>query len=254
MNTLGKLWVLGLLASVCTASAQWENITGNVPGPISTSNIGPMDSDGTRLYVLAPVGVYVSSDGGTTFTPLNTVNDPEYNLDQDKNGGGVPGPRFVGVAGGKVWVGYDPASAAVNLGFATLHSMTPGGSAWDKASSGFPVGGFSNQADDIAHDATTGNYYAYASGLGGGVFRSSDGVNWTLSNGAKLGIGLPASLVAMNGVVHAAQPTIGIRRSIDGGLNYARANDGVIGGFNSAGHLVNHNGRIIFPFGNGNIT
>lgn len=166
----------------------------------------------------------------------------------------MPGGRFIGVAGGKVWVGHDPGSAAINLGFATLHSMTPGASAWDKSGAGFPAGGFNNQADDIAYDASTGTYYAYSSGLGGGVFKSTDGVNWTLPNGARLGIGLPTSVVAMNGVVHAAQPGTGIRRSTDNGDTYARVNDGFITGVNGAGHLVNHNGRVIFTFANGNIT
>lgn len=90
MKTLGKLCLLGLLACGSDASAQsWENITGNVPGAISTSNIGPMDTDGTRLYVLGERGVFVSTDGGASFHAVNTVAGASYSL-------GDYGFRFIG--------------------------------------------------------------------------------------------------------------------------------------------------------------
>lgn len=74
---------IALLQPMSELSAQtWENVTGNVPGAISTSNIGPMDTDGSRLYVLGDRGVFVSSDGGASFSAVNAVTGASYTLDQ----------------------------------------------------------------------------------------------------------------------------------------------------------------------------
>jgi hypothetical protein len=249
MKTLGKLCLLGLLACGSVASAQsWENITGNLPGAISTSNIGPMDTDGSRLYVLGERGVFVSTDGGASFQAVNTVAGASYSL-------GDYGFRFIGKANGEMWIGADPASAAhpQNGGLATLHRLTPGGTTWTKSSAGFPVLTIDNQADDIAYDATTGTYYCLAAI--GGAFVSSDGTTWTQSNNGQGGFGLPSSLVALNGVVLSSRPIGGIRRSTDKGATWTLASaGGVINGLNGAGHLVYHNGRVILPFSDGSLT
>ncbi len=204
-------WVC-LCSFVTLAQAQvWTDISANVPGAVTTGNIGPMATDGTRLYVLGQTGVFVSEDGGATFTAINTVQGAGYSL-------GQYGHRFVGVANGLVWVGTDPGSAALNDGLATLHRLTPGQTTWQKSSTGFPVGTTGNQADDIAYDASTGKYYAI--GAIGGVFVSSDGVSWESRNNGNGGLGLPATVEAFNGTAFAVRPLGGVNRSVDQGLNW----------------------------------
>ena len=76
-----------------------------------------------------------------------------------------------------------------------------------------------------------------------------------MSNNGQGGLGLPSSLVALNGVVLSSRPIGGIRRSTDNGATWTLASaGGVINGLNGAGHLVNHNGRIILPFSDGSLT
>jgi len=86
-------WILSCLSS---SAQSWENITGNVPGDVTSINYGPMATDGTRLYILGAQGVFVSSDGGNTFSALNTVNSATYGLNQSNL-------RFIEFANGEMW-------------------------------------------------------------------------------------------------------------------------------------------------------
>ncbi|HVY71160.1 MAG TPA: hypothetical protein VHH73_14610, partial [Verrucomicrobiae bacterium] len=97
----------------------WQRVTQNIPGTLGGGNIGPMATDGQSLYVLGKTGVFVSGNGGNSFTAINAVPGASYALDKYTL-------RFVGVANGSVWVGTDPGSAAFNDGLATLHRLTPG--------------------------------------------------------------------------------------------------------------------------------
>lgn len=227
------LALASLLLSWSSAAQTWEDISANVPGAITTSNQGVMATDGTRLYALGAAGVFVSEDGGASFTAVNTVQGASYNL-------GQYGHRFVGVANGLVWVGTDPGSAAFNDGLATLHRLTPGQAIWQKSSTGFPVGTTGNQADDLAYDASTGTYYAV--GALGGVFVSTDGVNWEARNNGNGGLGLPATVEAFNGVAFSVRPLGGVNRTTDQGVNWT-ATGGIPGP--ASGTLLRLGNRIL---------
>lgn len=227
-----------LLSTALAASAlqaqTWEEITDNVPGDLGTFNIGPVATDGSRLYVLGASGVFVSSDGGDSFSALNDVAGATYSLDAEQL-------RFVNFVNGEVWVGADPGSGALNDGFATLHRLAPGGAEWTRSSNGFPVGELGNQADDIAYDAVNGKYYAI--GAIGGVFVSDDGTNWSRPTAPPPGTGNPASIETIGGTVFTARPTTAVWRSSDGGDTWTETDS-----FDSAsapGHLLALDGRIM---------
>ncbi len=206
-------WLISslLLMATSVGAQTWTDISANVPGTITGSNQGIMATDGTRLYVLGDKGVFVSSDGGNSFSAVNTVSGASYNL-------GAYGLRFIEVANGFVWVGADPGSAALNDGLATLHRLTPGQTTWSKSGNGFPALTLGNQADDIAYDSSTGTYYV--AGALGGAMVSTDGVNWEARNNGNGGIGLPATVEAFNGVAFMVRPLGGINRTVDQGVTW----------------------------------
>lgn len=218
------------------ASAQtWQDITANAPGPFTSGNQRPLDTDGTRLYVLGNRGVYVSADNGASFTAINDVAGASYSLTN-------LGHRFIRYVNGYVWVGSDPGSTAINDGHATLHRLVPGQTVWQKCSNGFPIGTTGNQADDVAYDASTGTYYAV--GAIGGAFVSTNGVDWEQrNNGITGGIGLPASVVAFNGQAFLLRPLAKVYRTTNQGASWTALNShpGTASGF-----LTEHNGRVFF--------
>ena len=80
--SLGKAILLAFLLVPLRINSQvWEEITDHVPGLLAQGNIGPIATDGDRLYVLGSKGIFVSPDGGQTFTALNGVVDLAYQLD-----------------------------------------------------------------------------------------------------------------------------------------------------------------------------
>ncbi len=207
----GLAWTCVLLSLTRLHGQTWTDISANVPGSISTGNIGPMATDGTRLYLLGQGGVFVSEDGGATFAALNTVPGASYNL-------GNYGHRFVGYAGGHVWVGTDPGSATLNDGLHALHRLAPGQTTWTKAANGFPALTTGNQADDIAYDVSTGTYYV-AAAIGGALV-STDGLNWEQRNSGNGGLGLPATVEAFNGAAFMVRPLGGVNRTLNQGTNW----------------------------------
>ncbi|MGV3756749.1 MAG: hypothetical protein ACO1QS_15305, partial [Verrucomicrobiota bacterium] len=223
-----------LLMVAASVSAQtWTDISANVPGTITGSNQGIMATDGTRLYVLGQTGVFVSSDGGNSFTAVNAVSGASYNL-------GAIGLRFIEVANGYVWVGADPGSGALNDGLATLHRLTPGQTTWSKSGNGFPALTLGNQADDIAYDSSTGTYYV--AGALGGALVSTDGLNWEVRNNGNGGIGLPATVEAFNGTAFMVRPLGGINRTVDQGVTWT-ATGGIPGP--GSGTLLRLGNRIL---------
>ncbi len=222
-----------LLVASGVSAQTWTDISANVPGTITSNNQGIMATDGTRLYVLGDKGVFVSNDGGNSFSAVNAVNGAGYNL-------GAYGLRFIEVANGYVWVGADPGSAALNDGLATLHRLTPGETTWSKSGNGFPALTLGNQADDIAYDSSTGTYYV--AGALGGAMVSTDGVNWEVRNNGNGGIGLPATVEAFNGVAFMVRPLGGVNRTVDQGVTWT-ATGGIPGP--SSGTLLRLGNRIL---------
>jgi hypothetical protein len=170
---LRKTIALGLAVLTSSHShAQWQDLTANVPGTLTTTNVGPMLSAGGELYVLGNVGIFRSLDGGATFTSLNAVSGgASYTLSET-------GLRFVEKAGNFIYVGTAPTSAAFNVGYTAMHRLTPGQTSWTQASQVFlPDTVFGDTVDDIALDPASGTYFA-ASGLAG-CYVSSDGLTWS---------------------------------------------------------------------------
>lgn len=234
-SNLRSTLLLALLtsASFSSPAQSWQNLTANLPGPISGGNVRQIETDGTRLYVCGERGVYVSADNGATFTAINTVSGASYSLTNI-------GHRFLRYVNGYLWVGSDPGSAAINDGHATLHRLVPGQTAWEKCSTGFPIGTVDNQADDIAYDASTGTYYA-ASAIGG-MFVSANGTDWQQRTTGLGGLGLPATVTAQNGKAFTIRPNGKVSRTTNQGLNWTQlaSHPGPGSGF-----LLQRNGRLM---------
>jgi hypothetical protein len=224
-----------MFSTVALQAQSWQLINANVPGAITGDNTRPMDTDGTRLYVRGTRGVYVSSDNGGSFTAINDVaGTASYTLTNLTH-------RFLKYENGSVWIGTDPGSAAINLGHASLHRLTPGQSVWQKSSAGFPIGDTGNQADDIAYDTSTGTYYV-AAALGG-AFVSTDGSNWVQRASGLGGQGVPSSVVAFNGMAFELRPLAQVYKTANQGTNWTAlaSHQGI-----SSGYLLQKNGRIMF--------
>jgi hypothetical protein len=226
--------VLFSMLSPSLPAQTWQDLTANVPGAITGGNQRPIETDGTRLYVLGNRGVYVSADNGASFTPINDVAGASYSLTNI-------GHRFLRYVNGSVWIGSDPGSGAFNLGQASLHRLTPGQTVWQKSSNGFPIGSVDNQADDIAFDASTGTYYVAAAI--GGVFVSSNGTDWEQRVTGLGGLGLPASIVAFNGKAFSLRPGGKVYRTTNQGANWTALNSHP---GPSSGFLLEKNGRVMF--------
>jgi hypothetical protein len=218
----------------------WQSITNNLPVPMR-GDARAMATDGTRLYVLTLTnGVYVSSDNGNSFTPVNNVEGGVYSM-MSKPG------RFIKYANGSMWVGWDPGSAAIggngpiNYGAATLHRLTPGETVWHKSSTGFPVADVANVADDIAYDASTATYYVASST--GGAYVSSDGSNWQRRTTGLGGGGVPVTMVAFDGMAFEASLPAQVARTANQGTNWTGLQSHQ--GF-STGLMIEKNGRLMF--------
>ena len=228
---IGSLFLLTFASPAQT----WQLITANVPGAVTGGNTRPMDTDGTRLYVLGDRGVYVSSDNGASFNPINDVSGTSsYTLTNVSL-------RFVKCENGYVWIGSDPGSAAINFGQASLHRSTPGQTTWQKSSSGFPIGDTGNQADDIAYDASTGTYYV-AAALGGALV-STNGTDWVQRTTGLGGIGVPATVVAFNDMAFELRPLAQVHKTSTQGASWSAltSHQGIYSGF-----LLEMNGRVMF--------
>lgn len=231
--------IAGLAMSLTESSGSaqtWELISTNVPGLISGGNNRPIDADGSRLYVLGANGVYVSSDNGNSFSPVNAVSGgASYTLAN-------LGHRFIKYVNGFMWLGSDPGSTAINNGHATLHRLVPGQSSWERVSTGFPIGTVDNQADDIAFDSVTGTYFVGAA-LGGAFVSEDGGISWQQRTTGLGGLGLPVSVVAFGGRAFEFRPLAQVHRTLNRGSNWTAlvSHSGTSGGF-----LLEKNGRIMF--------
>ncbi|WP_193212840.1 hypothetical protein, partial [Luteolibacter marinus] len=144
--------ILAALLSPALAQGSWQDISASVPGTFTgTNNMGPLLAHGSELYLLGATGIYRSSDGGDTFTALNTVaGTGSYDL-------GIASLNFVEAAGGYIYVGRDPGSLANNNGYTPMHRLSPGDTQWTQASQTYlPDSATGDTVEGIAYDATTG--------------------------------------------------------------------------------------------------
>ncbi|MDP0491411.1 MAG: LCCL domain-containing protein, partial [Verrucomicrobiota bacterium JB023] len=152
----------------------WLDITPNVPGPLSTENIGPLLADGSTIYALGATGIYRSTNNGDSFEAFNTVDSASYGLD-------ITGLRFVEKAGNFIYVGTAPGSLSMNNDYTPMHRLGAGQSSWTQASQIYlPDTVYTDSVEDVAYDPTSGNYYA-ASAIAGMYF-STDGLTWEARN------------------------------------------------------------------------
>lgn len=246
-----KIPYLALAAALAIVSDRaeaqtWQNITSHVPAVLSTQNIHPMASDGTRLYVLGKTGVLVSSDGGASFSAINAVSGASYSLDQDQH-------LWIKWVNGEIWLGSSPGSFAMagNGGHATLHRLTPGSTTWTQSSaSGYVAGDLGNQALGMAYDAV---HASYISMNAFGVIRTSgDGTHWTQAASSPAGIGSALSIETLGGTAFTARPTARVWKSADGGDNWSETQSFPTGGV--AGHLLALDGRLMASYSGANTT
>lgn len=198
--------VLLLAASPVIHAQTWENISANFPGQTRNSDASIIASDGDRLYVLGSTGVFMSDNDGESFTAINTVAGADYNLADRAH-------TALDFAGGFVWLSTNPDGTP---GYQRLHRLTPGQTVWERAAfSGENLSGVgSTFPESVAYDGATGSFY-FNSALGG-VYHSSDGINWQQRTTGFPGSGSPASVNAIDGTVFAIRPgSGGVKRSVD---------------------------------------
>lgn len=159
-----------ILATTAIASAQWQNLTPNVPGTLADNDIGPMLASGSELYVLGDKGIFRTTNGGTTFVALNTVTGASYDL-------GRKDLLCVEKAGSYIYVGATPGNDHFTVDFRAIHRMQAGDMSWVRAAqSELPDTVFADTASDFTYDPVSGKYFA-ASNFAG-CYSSDDGLVW----------------------------------------------------------------------------
>lgn len=170
---IGKWWrkLLGLLTAVALVAApvapvlalgtsgQWTALNGPPGGAFSSIVLSPVYSFDTSMFVsTTSAGVFRSSDGGGTFSRLNTgLGDLSVNQ--------------VGVSASLMTDGV--MFAATNTG---VFKTSDSGLTWSSASSGLPSGVITGVA--LSPSYTTDSM-AYVSTASEGVYRTTDGgSNW----------------------------------------------------------------------------
>jgi len=224
-----------LVLPMLPAHAQsWEEVTANVPGPLTDGNIMPLASDGTRLYALGMAGVYVSSDDGDSFVAINELPGETYDLD-------VLQFTFIKYVNGIIWAGglrvLQPGLGAIDR----LFRLTPGETTWQKSGAGISPTSAEGTADDIAFDPVSGAYFV-AAGVGGAYVSTDGGWTWERRVAGLSGVGLPASKVTLNGAAFSSRPVGGVFKSTDLGLNWTQS---LSIGSGAPGNLITHNGRLV---------
>jgi len=246
------------------ANAQWAEI-GNPPG--DTIQITRIVADYSNLYAATwGDGIYKSTDGGATWSPVNNGLNSENNSNFVETITSVPGSTIVGTnlfAGmlyGGIWRSSDEGTnwakvfpdeetgaltivtmaatgnvvlaGAAQIGYNNgVYRSTDDGQNWTRCNGGFTTAADSN-VRCFASLKVGANIYTYA-GTDGGVFKSTNnGASWE-----RISNGLPASRVESivatpnadgTGInIFAGVFNFGVYRSTDNGTNWAEANSGL---------------------------
>lgn len=177
------------------AGAQWISITDKI---VPTSTTGASSLTGTTAIAIDPSnsnnlyvatggtgslrGIYASPDKGATWTNINNT------ISMDGNGGFRSfGERLA----------VDPNNPSIvwfGSSFAGLYKGTKSGSTWtwtQVAATSVPFGDTAGGVTFVACDKNGGSTIVYAGvydsvGTTGGIYQSTDGVNWTKVSGATL--------------------------------------------------------------------
>lgn len=236
-SLLYPLVMVSLIPGLAPAQT-WEDITANVGATLTAQPRGLL-SDGARLYVLGGTqgqGVLVSSDGGASFSAINAVAGAGYTLTEAQL-------LSLREANGQVWVSGSSGNSSINY----LHRLGPGGTTWERAAvSGFPapaqIASF-GVITDLVWEPVSSQYFAIAEI--GGVWASSDALNWSPRTEGFGGIGAPASLATVDGKVFAMRPLSGGPQvTTDGGLTWAPTSpytDGEGGFLTRSGEAITFN-------------
>lgn len=173
MKNLLSNYLAGMLSIMMTgvATAQWQDITANLPGTPSAGDQASLMFADNELYVLGETGVYRSSNGGSSFSTINAVAGVSgYNL-------GVSRLRFVKKANSFIYVGDARNDGSNSNNYTPLHRLSAGQTSWTQASQvSLPDTVFTDSVEDVAYDSGTGAYYA-ASNFAG-CYYSADGLSW----------------------------------------------------------------------------
>lgn len=203
---------IGTLADVSWTSIGPENIATGMMHAGRVRSIAPHPTDPNIAYIgTAGGGIWKTTNQGLTWSPLS---DDAYSLATGAVGLDPSNPNVIYVGTGEANGGIDSY-----YGIGMLKS-TDGGDTWRP--SGLPnVGGFSRV---IVHPTKSNIVYAAGAHSGGGLYLSKDaGATWT-----KIGGTLPPGNVTdlslivdgSNDVLHAAMPSQGIFRSMNGGESW----------------------------------
>jgi uncharacterized protein (TIGR03437 family) len=177
----------------------------SLQGATSVSAIAAAPSAPLVVYAATPVGIFKSSDGGTTWAPTAGVGLPATALAVD-------------------------ASSATTLYAGTQQGIfvsTDGAASWQASTSGITNGG-SYITVIVAHPTQAGTVFASANNPTGGLFpfglyRSTDfGQTWTQLSLAPNQLERPvnAIVVGSNGTIIAAAADQGLFISTDGGTTW----------------------------------
>ncbi|MCD8481499.1 MAG: hypothetical protein LR015_01770 [Verrucomicrobia bacterium] len=224
-KTFQCCWAVGVYAVLFISGSllaqTWEDMTPSVGIELNPSYRNVLVSAGERLYVIdANGGVRVTANGGQSFEVVDAMS----------GGGSLAEIGVFGLfrAGNYIYAALNNPAPGVSR----LYRLPVGGNIWEPAAlSGEALSGTGTTFPEyVTYDDDSGTYY-FNSALGG-VYASSDGLNWQARPGAP-GLGSPASVLVAGGVVYSVRPLGGgPASSKDGGLTWSNANLGQIdGGF-----------------------
>lgn len=237
------LLILSLMGIGTLAHAQWEDANNGLYGGLMRS--AAVNADGSIIVAGVPnVGVYKSTDGGATWSAINTglTNKQIYALAFNgttifagMNGGTLGEARvFKSTNNGLSWAPSGLASLAGVISFTVkgsalyagtfsgVYKSTDNGANWTLLDNGLP-------SDVSIHSMTSTATFLFAGTAGQGVYRSSDdGASWVPINTNLPNFTYAYALVHDGTALYAGTIDSGIFKSTDNGLTWTQINSGLI--------------------------